>query len=271
MSDQTDNLVNLVIPYGLSSEEATVYLWLLRSGATTALTISRSLHLARTKVYRILDKLTGKQLVEQQLADLGLTFAATSPQKFHQLVEEQKQKLTTLTNSLPTLITQLTQISPQITTGSKVIYYEGPEGLKQVSYNITRADRLVRVYEMEHLADFIPEKVAENIRQTLVERKIFTRDLTNKTNFPGFTDVSQMISHYSEFRHVSPKKLKINFEVLIYNDVYATYTYKNKKIFAVEIHNPELAAMQKQIFDLLWKEAIPMRFTDSRGAASLKS
>lgn len=269
MSDLSDNLINLVTPYGLSAEEATVYLWLLRHGAATALTLSRNLHLARTKVYRVLDKLRNKQLIEQQLADRGLTFAATSPQKFTQLVEEQKQKLATLTNSLPQLITQLTQTLPAPANHSKVIYYEGLDGIRQVSYNITRADGLLRVYEMEHLSEFIPVKVAENIRAALVERQILTRDLTNKTKFPGFTDVTGMIPAYSQFRHLNPRKLKINFEVIIYNDVYATYTYKSEKIFAVEIYNPLLAAMQKQIFDHLWVEAKPMHFTDSRGAAQI--
>ena len=159
---------------------------------------------------------------------------------------------------------------PASTEKSKVLYYEGLDGLEQVSYNIVHADGILRVFEMEHLDSFLSFEFSESIRHKLVENNIFTRDLTNKKQFPGFTDVSDLVAQYSEFRYISADKLKINFEVLIYNDVYATYTYKDKKIFCVEIYNEQLAAMQKQIFDFIWAQAKPMKFTDKRGAARLQ-
>ena len=78
-----------------------------------------------------------------------------------------------------------------------------------------------------------------------------------------------MIEQYSQYRYINPLKLKIDFEVLIYNNVYATYTHHDDSIFAVEIYNRELAAMQKQLFDFVWNQAQPMRFTDARGAVEL--
>jgi hypothetical protein len=154
-------------------------------------------------------------------------------------------------------------------TDSKVLYYEGVEGLKQVSYNITKAQDSVRVFEMAHLSQFLPIAFAESIREKLVEHKITTLDLTNHKHLSGFTDITEMIERYSHYRYIDPKKLTIEFEVLIYNDVYATYTYQNETIFAVEIYNRELAAMQKQLFDFVWNQAQPMQFTDKRGAVSL--
>ena len=78
-----------------------------------------------------------------------------------------------------------------------------------------------------------------------------------------------MIEQFSQYRYIDPKKLTIEFEVLIYNNVYATYTYHNDAIFAVEIYNSQLAAMQKQLFDFVWNQAQPMRFIDARGATEL--
>jgi len=270
MSDQTDNLLNLVKPYGLSEAETRLYFYLLKTGFTTALTCSRELHMGRTKVYRLLDKLKEKQLVEFKIDERGMKFGATSPQKFKQLVTAKEQEVASLKHSLPNLLEQLTTLSATTATKSKVLYYEGVEGLKQVSYNATKAKGVLRVFEMEHLSDFLPTSFAEDVRQKLVDNKVTTHDLTNKKSFPGFTDVKNAIPTYNKFRHVSPKKLKINFEVLIYNDVYATYTYKNKDIFCVEVHNKELAKMQKQLFDYIWKQSIKMEIIDSRGAARVK-
>lgn len=269
MSDQTDNLLNLVKPYGLSDEEGKLYLFLLQNGFSTALQTSRVLHMGRTKVYRLLDKLKAKELVEFKVEDKGMSFGATSPQKFQQLVAVQEQQTIGLKNSLPHLLQQLNQLTNHTATKSKVLYYEGVEGLKQVSYNITRAYDLLRVFEMEHLSEFVPVDFAEAIRQKLVDKKVMTYDLTNKTFFPGFTQVTKMIPNYSQFRHIDPQHLQINFEVLIYNDVYATYTYKDKNIFCVEIYNQQLAEMQKQLFDYIWSRAVPMKFLDKTGAASV--
>lgn len=269
MSDQTDNLISLIKPYGLSAEESRIYIFLLRNGFSTALHMSRTLKIGRTKVYRLLDVLQKKQLLETKVDERGMKFGSAHPNKFNQLISIQEQTVASLKQTLPDLISQLNHILPQAGSSSKVLYYEGVEGLKQVSYNITRAQGLLRVFEMEHLSDFVSKDYAEMIRLKLVEKGIFTRDLTNKKSFSDYTNVTEMIGKFSEFRHVPPEKLKINFEVLIYNDVYTTYTYKNDVVFCVEIYNEHLAEMQKQIFDFIWNQARRMKFISNKGAAKL--
>lgn len=270
MSDQTDNILSLVKPYGLSSEEGIIYLFLLEHGFSTALVMSKKLHMGRTKVYRLLDRLKEKQLVEYAVDERGMKFGATSPEKFRQLVVEKEHQAQSLRQSLPALMQHLQGLSVTNRSESKVLYYEGIEGLKQVSYNITRTRGVLRVLEMEHMSDFIDEESAEEIRRELVENKILTRDLTNKKSFPGFTEVAELVAKNSQYRYIDPQRLQINFEVLIYNDVYATYTYKDEQIFCVEIYNEQLAEMQKQLFDFIWGQAQPMKFVDKRGGARVK-
>lgn len=270
MSEQTDKLLPLIKAYGLSDEESRVYLYLFSEGSKTALELSRRLHLGRTRVYRILDTLRNMGLGEQQLASRGLKFAAVHPSRFEQIAQEKMSKAKLLLESAPMLVAKLHGLEAMSDSKSRVIYYEGLEGLKQVSYNSTRADGLVRVFEMERLSDFLPFDFAENIRKLYVARKIQTRDLTNKPSFPGFTDISELVENFSEIRYLDPERMKISFEVLIYNDVYATYSYKDEKIFCVEIHNQELATMQKQLFDFIWDGAERMKVLDERGAAEVR-
>src|SRR3990167_7851344 len=270
MSDQADNLSNLIETFGLTDEESRLYLYLLQHGFTTALTLLRRSRMRRTQGYRILDLLKKLKLVEKKNYERGGKILAKHPSRLQQIVIEREQNVQALKKTLPDLISRLSTIMPASTEKSKVLYYEGIEGLEQVSYNIVHANGLLRVFEMEHLDNFLSFEFSESIRRRLVENKILTRDLTNKKQFPGFTDVADLVQQYSEFRYISPDKLKINFEVLIYNDVYATYTYKDKKIFCVEIYNEQLATMQKHIFDFIWAQAKPMKFVDMRGAARLQ-
>lgn len=269
MSEQADTITPLIKTFGLSEDESKVYLYLLKHGFCSALSLSRHLSIARTKIYRIIDKLTLKKLVEQKLDDRGMRFGAAHPAVFNDIAAKQEAIARTMQQQLPGLTQKLLELSQSNQTDSKVLYYEGVEGLKQVSYNITKALDTVRVFEMAHLSQFLPHSFAESIREKLVERNITTLDLTNHQKLPGFTDVTEMIKQHSHYRYIDPKKLTIEFEVLIYNDVYATYTYHHETIFAVEIYNRELAAMQKQLFDFVWNQAQPMHFIDERGAVAI--
>jgi sugar-specific transcriptional regulator TrmB len=269
MSDRTDNLLSLIKPYGLSDEESRIYLFLLEHGSATALTISRKLKMGRTKVYRLIDRLHEKQLIAIQVKERGMSFVANHPNKFLQLITEKKAKLEALENSLPNLVAHLQSLTSSANKESEVLVYHGIEGLKQVSWNALRAKDYLRVYEMEHISDFLPNDFSEKFRQELVNRRITTKDLTNKTHFDGYTQVEEIIEKYSQVKHLDPSLIKIQFEVLIYNDVYATYTYKEKEIFCVEVHNQQLAQMQKQLFDFIWTKAKPMRYLDDSGKCEL--
>ncbi|HOZ02930.1 MAG TPA: helix-turn-helix domain-containing protein [Candidatus Woesebacteria bacterium] len=269
MSDQTDRLTNLVMPYGLSDEEVKVYLYLLTHGYVTALELSRQLHLGRTKVYRLLDLLKNKELVEIKLDERGMKFGATHPRKLEQLVGQKQAQVTALSQALPSLVSELTALLPHKDQSSKVLYYEGLSGLEQVSFNTTRAEKLLRVFEMSHMSEFLSNQFAEDIRHRFVANQILTRDITNQKEFGEYTQVYEMVEKYSEYRHLDPKKLKIGFEVLIYNDVYATYTYDSEEIFCVEIYNSQLAEMQKQLFDYVWEQSQVMKYTSRGGAAKI--
>jgi hypothetical protein len=47
------------------------------------------------------------------------------------------------------------------------------------------------------------------------------------------------------------------------------YHYLNKDIFCVEIINADLAAMQKQLFDFIWRHAKPMKKIGEHGEAKV--
>lgn len=269
MSDQADTIHHLAEQLGLELKAIDIYLLLLKQGPQTALAISRQLHIGRTQVYRLLDTLKQPGLVEPQLRSRGYQFAASPPDQFQHLVADREQQLATIKQDLPSLISQLSSLTTPDGQRSRIVTYQGLEGLKQVSYNITKARDLLRVWEVAHLSDFLPHDYAEMIRSKLVENQITTHDITNQSSFPDFTKVQAMVSQYSQYRYIDPQVLQIEFESLIYNDVYAIYSYQPDQIFCVEIYNPHLAQMQKQIFDYIWTQAQPMTTISPGGAAKV--
>lgn len=270
MSEQTDNLLSLLLPYGLETDEARVYLELLENGVGSALTLSRSLRLARTKVYRILDKLEKVGLVVIHLHERGQRYEAANPKQLSILITDKEQTVAKLKSSLVILEEQLGRIVNAGKKESKVLYYRGVEGLKQVTYNSLRAKGELLTFEIKDMNAFFDYDYAEAMRLKFIERKIHIRTLTNVTYVAPWTDIAgEMVEKFWEIRHIPEAQMRIKFEILIYNNVYVMYRYKEKEIFCVEIYNQELADMQRQIFEYIWQKARRFKVLNKQGEAKL--
>jgi sugar-specific transcriptional regulator TrmB len=270
MFDQTDTLNPLLKQYGLSDDEATIYAYLSQKGYSSALTISRDLHIGRTKVYRILDKLIAKELALQKLDDLGLKFGAADASKFEHLIVQKEHDIAQLRESLPAMVSTMRTLSKSSKGQSKILYYKGIEGYKQVTYNSTNAKGVLRIIErVNDMSVILPKQFAEDMRQKFLDNKILCKQISPFPTLTAWTDVTEFVEKYSEARYIPPETLQRDFEVLIYNDVYALYNTEGENTFCIEIYNPELAVMQKQIFDFLWESARNMKYTDNHGTAVL--
>ena len=270
MSDQTDILTRTLSRFGLTTEEAEIYLHLLAKGNKSALEISRDLHFARTRVYRLLDKLESRGLVTQRFADLGLKFTASPYQQLELLLAERQSDLEGLKHMLPEVFSELHHLSQAGGRGSKVFYHHGVDGLKHVTWNSLRAKGELRIYEVStSMTAFLPQEFSERVREELVAHKIHTLQLTNIAHMEQWTKLKEAALTYWTARYIDPKELSIKSEVLIYNDVTAMYHYLNNDIFCVEIESKDLASMQKQLFDFIWRRAKPMVKIGEHGEANV--
>ncbi len=270
MSEIIDTTIQLLTQFGVSESEAKIYLEILSGRGDTALTLSRQLKLARTKVYRLLDNLIARGLVITRLGDRGARFTALAPDQLDLLLSDREHELDKLKSSLPTLQSQLSELSLKTeSTKSQVLYYHGLEGLKQVTYNSLRAKGELLTYELSTMNAFLSKKEAEDLRRKFVTNKITSRTLTNATHLDAWTDIPEIVEKYWEIRHLDPRDKPFQFEILIYNDVYCMYRYIGKDIFCVEIHSAELADMQRQLFEYLWSDAKKFKIIDSHGTAML--
>lgn len=270
MSTQTDNLLALLEPFGLTQEESKIYLELLEKNTSTALSLSRSLHISRTKVYRILDKLIEKELVIQQLDSSGFKFIANDPSQLSLLLSKKESELIALQKNLPHVIDLLQSKVGSEKSGSKILYYRGQEGLSQVNWNLLKAKDQFFSYEVSTANAYLPQIEAEKLRQALVDKKIFIKTLTNKTYQEPYTEIIELVKNWWQLKHISSKTLEIRADIFIYNNVYAVCNYLDSgDIFCFEIYNENLAQMQKDIFTKLWHDAVPMLPLDDKGGMKI--
>ncbi len=271
MSGMPDNLINNLKVFGLSTEEAELYILLIKKGALTALNISRDLKIARTKVYRLLEKLKEKGFVVEEIQSYGSKFKAESYERFNAIIKDKEEELKHIKNHSAELFNTLASLQSVDNQNSKILYYKGVEGLKQVTWNSLKAKNILRIFEIKDMSGFLSFDFAEKVRQELVERKIMTHQLTNLPKIEGYSENTTHVTKFWTPRYINPEFLNIDFEILIYNDVYCMYNYKDDDIFIVEIYNEKLARMQKKIFDFVWSQSLPMQILNNKGEAAIKS
>ena len=271
LSKQTDIKHKVLHKLGLAHEEILIYLYLCDNQQSTALKISKENKLGRTKVYRILDKLYKLGLTDQIVGPRGFLFEPKPFENINQLLAEKELEVVDLRNSVPVLINDLKKLSKKFKESKdyKILYYEGIEGLKQVTWNSTKGVNPLYLYEIADMNAFLEKPFAEKVRREIMKNGRITKQLTNTKKIKSFSNIREYIKSYWEVRYVDPKIFNIEVEILVYNNVIALYHTNVEEPFCVEIYNNKLAAMQKQLFEFMWKKAKKMKLTSPGGASQL--
>lgn len=247
---------------GLEERQVNLYTTLLEKGIQTPLQLARATKINRTSVYRHLDKLKDLGLVQEIIDDNTTRIEASPPETLQIIIEEKESQVANLKKTLPSVITQLNDITQKIPVPTKVKFYKGIEGMKQFLWNMTKCTNKLNVgYGYLDWNEKVGKKFAEKVRQEFVLKQIHTNEILNKCE-PGETwsDNPTWYQKYHHHREISPKIIEIKSDLYLYDDVVAFRQVHKDEIFGVEIHNKEIAKTQKQIFDVLWNMAKEVNF-----------
>lgn len=211
-------------------------------------------------------------LVVEIIAKNGRAFEAKTLDNLQLLYVEKELELKSLEEELPELIENLSAIAFTPVSQSKIKYYTGVQGLEQITWNSTKAKSILRIYEIDDIDALVGQKLADDTMIEYAKKKIFDRQLTNSKEIDDCSKnpaICDFIDNWWEGHYIDPKEIKIQFETMIYNDVYCVYEYQKDQIFCVEIYNEQLAQTQKEIFDFIYFNAKPLRKLNSFAHAIL--
>lgn len=242
---------------GLSENQANVYLSLLKQGILSPLELSRITQINRTTIYRLLDELNKIGITEEVLDQKRVKAKAVEPEKLELLVDREEAKVKKLKGQLPKLISQLGQIKDIPSSSTKVLYFRGQKGLQQMLWNVTKTKGEFLGYGYGNWNDSVGKEFAEKLRQKIVDKKIISREIQNEdqvNKVKTYSDTDQY-DKYHESRSILKSVVEINHDTYVYDGVFAFYHFFEGELFGVEIHNKEIAKTQRQIFEVLWKQA----------------
>jgi len=241
---------------GLDETEIKIYLNLLASGPQTPLELSRKSGVNRSKIYRYLERLKNKKLVEDVDSGWGLKIQAAGSKNLELMVLERESELDEQKKILPAVLTELKAFGPKISEQFQIKSYHGLEGLKQMMWNQLSGKGEILQFAFETRNEVVGRSFAEKVRQEQVLRGIRLYEIENASDQGSFwyTKVREFPEFY-ESRHISPKVLFIQQNLAIFNNTVSITNWAGENKAGLEIVNLAFAKMQREIFWQFWELA----------------
>lgn len=229
---------------GLNNKESRIYLKLLEKGTLTANEISKLTGILRQTAYEVLENLKQKGLIFSFIKNKKNNFEASDPHKLKETIEEKQQIISSL-------IPELQKIRGKINIKTKVEFYEGVEGIKNV-YNQILKDKPKEMLEYGNSTLFI-----EIMKFYFIDNYIIKR-VKNNTNVKLITEKNEKIKEM----YKSDKKMlretryigninKIKTAGYIYNNNLIIIKFSPEPL-AILIKDEEIIKTQREFFNLLW-------------------
>ncbi len=239
--------------FGIDEVEAKIYLHLLEKGAQTPLELSRDININRSKIYRYLDRLTTKKLIEISNVERGQKLKASNPQNLELLIYEKEQEAKIQRENLPDLLKEISTLPNDLPKSFEIKHYHGTDGLKQMLWNHMSAKKEILVFGYENRNNIAGKTFAELIRYEQVRRKITKIEIENATDQGDYwyTNVPNWGKYYKS-RYIPPRILNIKQYHVVFNDTISILSWSEGNKVGIEITNSPFVEMYKQIFWKFW-------------------
>lgn len=250
------NISSFLHSLGLSPEEASLYLSMVKHGTSTPLQLSRYTGINRTKVYRTLDVLTAKKLAIQEINSNSTSVTAASTERIEELVRHKQRIAAQLSHHYSDVARALTMMSAERHADTKVRFYRGKSGLEQMIWNVLKARSEVVGYTCRDLDDFVGEKFMNEFVSEFIRRNLHMRDVYGPGYVKSVHKLHDWAGHVSS-RYIPNSVLSIPHQMDIYDDIVTFYNWHEGEVFGVEICSEKVALHQKQLFELVWEKSVP--------------
>lgn len=248
-----------LIELGSGQSEAELFTSLLEKGTQTVLDLSRNTGINRTKVYRLLEIMKRRGLVDEIVEENKRLIKAVDIHRLELLLKEQESKATTLRNIFPNISEIISASKESSQPDTKVVFHRGADGIKQMVWNTLQSKSELVGYTYRRLDEIVGKKFAEEWHNAWITNGLKMRDIYSDEYLKSkkHEKAIHYNTKYFDSRYIPAKILSVNHQVDIYNDVIAYYNWYEGEVFGVEIYNEKVASMQKQLFEIIWKIAKP--------------
>lgn len=248
---------------GLEPEIADIYLALHSFGPQTISELSRNAKVERTRIYRLIDKLLESNLIEVETHYRRGIIKAAPIANLHILISQREQELKSLQDELE-LIQQVLARNSLSSPATRVQFYQGREGIRQMLWNELNAKSEIVGYNYRILEEGTGKKFMQNWTEEFEKRGLTCRLITGDDFATSWSEGQKSFGEGTgerikgmQYHCISPKDFKITHSCDVYDNVVAYYHWKDNEIFGIETYNQEIADTQRQFFEMIWKKSKP--------------
>lgn len=241
----------------LLPEIADIYLSLHTRGPQTISDLARHSGVERTRIYRLIDELEQSNLVETQLDYKRRIFHAAPISNLQILISKKEQELEHLQQELDTIAQAFTRADLASPT-TRVQFYQGADGTKQMFWNQTKAKGEILSILHEPMQHKTKKSFFQRWTQAMNQHDIKHRSVVDDEFLASLKKWRSKHSGKTktwDARHISPGQFTITSSTVIYDDIVVYYNWKDDEVFGVEIHNADIASTQRQFFEMLWQQS----------------
>jgi hypothetical protein len=214
---------------GLATEIADIYIALHEYGPQSISQLSRNSRVERTRIYRLIDQLMDSNLIEVESQYKRGIIKAAPIANIRILITQKEQELQSLTDELE-LIEQVLSRNSISSPATRVQFYKGAEGIRQMQWNLFQAksdiSSIMQGPMQEVTGDKFWERWGEKWNQGDVQIRLLINEQFLKTSNAD-----------------------------IYDNVAAFYDWHGNDVYGVEIYNQQIADAQRVLFESLWQAA----------------
>lgn len=242
---------------GFERDAARVYHTLLHHRRPSILKIAKTLGISRSRIYQHIALLQERGLVSAEQLSYGTLYRALPLENIERFIAERETEVKVLRGQFDAMSLAVQSLMSEQETAPTIKHYYGQSGLKQASWNLSKAAGEYRAFITAHLGQHFDKAFANRWNQRILEAGITTYDLTN-AEYAINSLVTPFDIRQTYFCRIDPAIFTIEFEVYIYNNMITLLDFKPDSLHAVEIQNPPLFIMMRQIFDVMWNLGTPI-------------
>lgn len=231
--------------FGLSTKESKIYLTCLELGTSTANEIANKAKLNRSTTYDLLKYLIEKGVGSKVIKEKTLHFEVVSPEKLISQLDEKKLKLNLV-------LKELKLLQKKVINKPIIKVFEGNSGVKNILNDILltkkRTDVISTSKIFETFAYYFPHYINQRKELNISARVI--QESSKQTTKLKSKDKEELRETRS-LKNFNPGSV-----TFIYGDKVATIKLNKKELIGILIHDKTIADDKRQVFELLWEQAI---------------
>ena len=241
---------------GLTENEAQVYEILLADGQSTAGKLHKKAPFKRGLIYKILDELVEKRLINKvEMPGKVTVFRVEHPQKISDLLDAEQQKIRHYKKSLEELMPRLVSNYNLAFNKPGIRFFEGLDGVKKVLDDTLINNLQRKILTFSDVAGYMKYLKEWNENYYAPRRKKF--GIHEKVIIPNHPDAIEYMKGYkaSEFTDilfVDHKLYPFSTEVNIYENKVSFVTFSEKAHIGVIVENKEIVDTLTSVFNFTW-------------------